>query len=72
MEQNRIDAMKWWNSITPSYKKMISPRKWDTLTSREIERLYNEKNKTDAKIIDMAFDDESKNKGTQKSPFGFM
>jgi len=75
----RQEAMEWWNNLSSAYKTQIcdtntelvgSVRRWETLTGREIEILFDDKCKSDAEIIEMAFSNESKNKGTQRSPFG--
>jgi hypothetical protein len=75
----RQEGMKWWNNLSPACKTQIcdtytelvgSARRWETLTGREIEMLFDDKCKSDAEIIEMAFSNENKNRGTQKSPFG--
>lgn len=75
----RQEAMKWWNNLSSAYKTQIcdtntelvgSVRRWETLTGREIEMLFDYKCKSDAEIIEIAFGNDSKNKGTQRSPFG--
>jgi hypothetical protein len=77
--QNKNEAMKWWNNLSSAIKTQICDtntdlighvRRWETLTSREIEMLFNDKCKSDAEIIELAFGEENKNKGTQRSPFG--
>jgi len=74
----RQDAMKWWNNLSSGQKTRLcdvnvdllgNTRRWETLTGREIQLLFDEENKSDAEIIEMAFGNE-KNKGTQRSPFG--
>lgn len=75
----RQEAMKWWNNLSSGYKTQIcdtntelvgSVRRWETLTGREIEMLFDDKRRSDAEIIEMAFSNENKNSGTQRSPFG--
>ena len=76
----RQTAMKWWNNLSPEYKTSIydvytetifgSSRKWETLTGREIEILFDEKCKADGEIIVLAFSTKNKNIGTQRSQFG--
>ena len=65
----RQEAMKWWNNLSSTNKSQIyntntelvgSVRKWETLTGREIEILYEDKCRSDFEIIEEAF----KNRGT--------
>lgn len=69
------EAMQWWNGLSSLRKTQIcdtntelvgSVRRWETLTGREIEMLYDDECRSDAEIIEEAF----KNRGTQRSPFG--
>jgi len=71
----RKEAMQWWNGLSSLLKTQIcdtntelvgSVRRWETLTGREIEMLYDDECLSDAEIIEEAF----KNRGTQRSPFG--
>ena len=56
----RKKAMKWWNNLSSAYKTQIcdtntelvgSVSRWETLTGREIEILFNNKCKFDAEIL---------------------
>lgn len=76
----RQDAMKWWHNLSSAQKTRLcdvnvnllgNTRRWETLTGSEIEQLFDDENKSDAEIIEMAFSDK-KNKGTQRSPFGMF
>ena len=71
----RKEAMQWWNELSSLSKTrlcdtntetLFSVRRWETLTGKEIEMLYDDECRSDAEIIEHAF----KNKGTQRSPFG--
>ncbi len=71
----RKEAMQWWNGLSSLRKTQIcdtntelvgSVRRWETLTGREIEMLYDDECLSDAEIIEEAF----KNRGTQRSQFG--
>jgi hypothetical protein len=76
----RQEALKWWDSLTIDYKQGILDattkiigvpnRDINSLTGREIEILFDDKCRSDSEIIEMAFGNENKNKGTQRSPFG--
>lgn len=77
--KNRKEAMEWWNGLSPEFKISIceyntellcGTRLPETLTGREIQCLYEDKCRADAEIIDMAFNNDNKNRGTQRSPFG--
>lgn len=74
--ENRINALKWWNKMPKSKRQVLcefefgSDRDFNTLTGLEIEVIFDNENRSDAEIIEMAFSSESKNKGTQRSPFG--
>lgn len=72
---NRKEAMKWWQSLSSLQKTQICDintdlighvRRWETLTGREIELIYEDECDSDKDIIELAF----KNIGTQRSPFG--
>lgn len=56
----RQEAMKWWNKLTPEQKTEIcnsstelvgSSRKWESLTGREIQLIYE-----DIKIVRELFE----------------
>ena len=71
---NKQQALKWWNTISHSEKVLymdgvFKHRHPQSLTNSEIEQLFDDENKSDAEIIEIAFSNK-KNKGTQKSPFG--
>lgn len=74
--ENRINALKWWNNQPKSRRQVLcefefgNDRDFNTLTGREIEIIYNNECKSDAEIIEMAFSNENKKRGTQRSPFG--
>ena len=60
----RKEAMQWWNGLSSLRKTLIcdtsteligSVRRWETLTGREIEMLYNDKCRSDAEIIKEAY-----------------
>lgn len=76
---NRKLAMQWWEGISSLRKTIICDtntdiigegRRWETLTGREIEQLFDEEM---CNIEDDVFGNPAnykKNKGTQRSPFG--
>jgi hypothetical protein len=52
MDNNRVIAMEWWNNLSSAQKTQIcdtntelagSPRKWESLTGREIQKLYTKR-----------------------------
>lgn len=56
--------MQWWNSLSSLRKTQIcdtntelvgSVRRWETLTNKEIEMLYDDECRSDAEIIEEAF-----------------
>ena len=64
MHNKRIEAMSWWNSLTDTEKEFYassafylfgSPRLYTSLTGMEVEMIYDEKNRSDKEIIDIAF-----------------
>ena len=62
--ENRKEALSWWNKLTPNKKThftllMYDERDSQSLTGREIEDIYKEKNKSDFDIIEMAFANQS-------------
>jgi hypothetical protein len=70
--KKRKDAMQWWKELSSLSKTrlcdlntetLFGVRRWETLTGREIEILYDDEFRNDVEII-------VKNKGTQRSPFG--
>ncbi len=66
----RQEALKWWDSLTTDYKqgildtntKIIGVPRRDigSLTGREIEILYDDKNNSDAEIINMVLNHAEK------------
>lgn len=74
MNNKRKDAMVWWHGLSSLQKTQIcdtntelvgSVRRWETLTGREIEMLYEEGDDTTLDV-----ETPNKNRGTQRSPFG--
>jgi hypothetical protein len=74
MLSKRKEAMIWWNSLTPNDKINIcnnstelvgSIRRWESLTGREIEYIYEK-----YFFLDCENESYNKNKGTHRSPFG--
>ena len=68
--KKRFKAMMWWNNLSPNTRQKLTnefrelvgtPRKWESLTGREIEKIYDEEIGCE--------EDDSENNGTQKSPF---
>lgn len=75
MNNKKKEAMSWWKNLASLQKTQIcdtntelvgSVRRWESLTSSEILKLYEEECNADSEIIDYTF----KNRGTQRSPFG--
>jgi len=73
MKNKRQLAMQWWNGLSSLQKTQIcdtntelvgSVRRWETLTGREIELLYDMEG---TEPFDDT-DDTNKNRGTQKAP----
>lgn len=66
----RQEALKWWNSLTIDYKQGILDattkiigvpyRDINSLTGREIEILFDDKNNSDAEIINMVLNHTEK------------
>lgn len=75
-ENSRKKAMSWWRILSSAYKTQICDlnqdliggcRRWETLTGREIEMLYEEEKDNFETIKTIP---ENKNRATQSSPFG--
>jgi hypothetical protein len=72
MKDLSFESKIWWNKLTPSEKKLYTKKK--SLSENEVLELFMEKNRIDSEFINEVFANpanNSKNKGTQRSPFGW-
>jgi hypothetical protein len=62
---NRKQALKWWESLTLG-QKSIYVMSVEGLTDEKVEEIYDEKNRSDAALIDEVFEkmDRQRNMGS--------
>jgi len=86
MRPKRKEAMEWWNTLSSAGKtricdlhtEILGIRRWETLTGREIEKVWESYNFTGSENPGMPYSVESSDemvmfsdrRGTQRSPFG--
>ena len=64
-KNNRDRAIKWWENLTPGQKSIYTMNA-EGLTDEKIEEIYDEKNRSDAALIDDLFEimDRQRNMGS--------